>query len=258
MSSEDNVVVSEQQQQQVPTPQTNPLGRKLTIVFALPGDTFSNNFLLGWTTIFNYCLSHDIMPLITNHKSNNIYYVRNMCLGGNVLRGVDQKPFNGEVKYDFIMWMDSDQVFSVENFVNLLQHDADIMSGLYLMENNKEFATVENMDKEYFKKHGHYEFLSGEELLLRRKKDAEPVIEVDYTGMGWMLVKHGVFEKMQYPWFSPDWQEMDYTDPSGNVFNVREFTMEDVCFCKKAKDLGYKIKVDTRNVVGHEKRVVLG
>ena len=73
-----------------------------------------------------------------------------MCLGGNVLRGVDQKPFNGEVKYDFIMWIDSDQVFSVENFVNLLQHDADIMSGLYLMENNKEFATVEKMEQGIF------------------------------------------------------------------------------------------------------------
>ena len=67
------------------------------------------------------------------------------------------------------MWIDSDQVFSVENFVNLLQHNEDIMSGLYLMESGKEFATVEKMDH-YFKKHGHYEFLSGEELLLRRRK----------------------------------------------------------------------------------------
>ena len=253
-AAENNTVVDQEQQQ----PQTNPLGRKLVIVFALPGDTFSHRFLLGWTMIFNYCMNHDITPLITNHQSNNIYYVRNMCLGGNNLRGVEQKPFNGEVNYDFIMWIDSDQVFSVENFVNLLQHNEDIMSGLYLMESGKEFATVEKMDQAYFKKHGHYEFLSGEELLLRRKKEEEPVIEVDYTGMGWMLVKKGVFEKMQYPWFTPDWQEMEYSDPSGNVVNVREFTMEDVCFCKKAKELGFKVKVDTRNVVGHEKRMVLG
>ena len=238
--------------------QTNPLGRKLTVVFALPGDTFSHRFLLGWTMIFNYCMTHDITPLITNHQSNNIYYVRNMCLGGNNLRGVEQKPFNGNVDYDFIMWIDSDQVFSVENFVNLLQHNQDIMSGLYLMENGTEFATVRNMDDEYFKKNGKYEFLSGEELLEHRKKEEEHVIEVDYTGMGWILVKKGVFEKMQYPWFSPDWQEMNYTDPSGNNVAIREFTMEDVCFCKKAKQLGFKIQVDTRNVVGHEKRVVLG
>ena len=65
------------------------------------------------------------------------------------------------------------------------------------------------MDQAYFKKHGHYEFLSRR-ALLRRKKEEEPVIEVDYTGMGWMLVKKGVFEKMQYPWFTPDWQEMEY------------------------------------------------
>ena len=36
---------------------TNPLGRPLTIVFALPGKTFSNNFLLSWTMLFNYCLN---------------------------------------------------------------------------------------------------------------------------------------------------------------------------------------------------------
>lgn len=251
MSSEENVELTQQRQ-------TNPLGRKLVVVFALPGDTFSNNFLLGWTMLFNYCLSHDITPLITNHQSNNIYYVRNMCLGGNNLWGVEQKPFNGEVDYDFIMWIDSDQVFSVENFVNLLQHDQDIMSGLYLMQGGKHFATVEKMEQDFFKENGHYKFLSGEELIERRKKEEEPVIEVDYTGMGWMLVKKGVFEKMQYPWFTPDWQEMSYEDPSGNTVSVREFTMEDVCFCKKAKELGFKVQVDTRNVVGHEKRVVLG
>ena len=52
MSEQENVVVDQEQQQ----PRTNPLGRKLVVVFALPGDTFSHRFLLGWTMIFNYCM----------------------------------------------------------------------------------------------------------------------------------------------------------------------------------------------------------
>ena len=72
---EKNTVVDQQQQEQ---PQTNPLGRKLVIVFALPGDTFSHRFLLGWTMIFNYCMNHDISPYWSSVY--NIYYVCNMCL----------------------------------------------------------------------------------------------------------------------------------------------------------------------------------
>ena len=237
---------------------TNPLGRPLTIVFALPGKTFTNNFLLSWTMLFNYCLNNGINPLITNHYSNNIYYVRNMCLGGNNLLGKEQVPFKGQVDYDFIMWIDSDQVFTVENFVALLKHDTNVVSGLYLMENGKEFATVEDMNNDYFVKKGHYEFLTPEEILLRRKKEKPSVMEVDYTGMGWTLVKKGVFEKLEYPWFRPEWVSYECSDPSGNKFEINEFTMEDVVFCMRAKEKGFKLLVDTNVVVGHEKSVVIG
>ena len=244
--------------QEVPKTATNPLGRPLTIVFALPGKTFSNNFMLSWTMLFNYCLNNGINPLITNHYSNNIYYVRNMCLGGNSVRGINQKPFNGELDYDFVMWIDSDQVFRVEDFVRLLQHDKDIVSGIYLMEKGKEFATVETMNDEVFTRKGHYDFLTPEEVMLRRKKDMSPLMKVDYTGMGWMLVKNGVFEKLKYPWFSPEWREMTLTDVSGVEHKISEFTMEDVAFCQKVKQLGIDVLVDTNVVIGHEKSVVMG
>ena len=29
---------------------------------------------------------------------------------------------------------------------------------------------------------------------------------VDYTGFGWVLIKKGVFENMEYPWFAPKMQ----------------------------------------------------
>ncbi len=36
-----------------------------------------------------------------------------------------------------------------------------------------------------------------------------------------------------------------------------DFTMEDVAFCLQAKERGFKILIDTKVRVGHEKKVVL-
>ena len=235
----------------------NPIGRPLTIVFALPGDTFSNKFVMSWTLLFNYCVTHQINPLITNHAHKNSYYVRNLCLGGNNLKGVEQKPFNGEVDYDYVMWIDANQVFNVDSFLKLLVRDIDVVSGMYLMENTKEFAVVKEWSKSHFEKHGGFEFLSTEEVSLMIKKEQEPLLDVEYTGMGWMLVKKGVFEKMEYPWFRPEMTTMNITDPSGNEIKVKEFTTEDVFFCRKVKELGFKVLVDTSVIVGNEVKLVL-
>ena len=74
------------------------------------------------------------------------------------------------------------------------------------------------------------------------------LIKVNYVGMGWMLVKKGVFESIKYPWFEPIRKTIGgYTD----------FTMEDVAFCHKAIEQGHDIYVDPKIIVGHEKTVVL-
>ena len=47
------------------------------------------------------------------------------------------------------------------------------------------------------------------------------------------------FEKIDYPWF-------DY-----QVYEGYKYYTEDVIFCKKAKELGYKIFIDTSIKCGH-------
>ena len=75
-----------------------------------------------------------------------------MCLGGDVSRGAAQRAFNGQLDYDYIMWIDSDILFTPEQFVRLLSHDVDIVSGLYLMEGGIHYATVKDWDEEFFRK----------------------------------------------------------------------------------------------------------
>lgn len=87
-----------------------------TIVFCLPGNIFSGPFLECWTNLIAWCLASGIRPVVSREYSNNIYYSRNLCLGGDVMRGPEQKPFNGQIDYSHIMWIDSDILFSPEQF----------------------------------------------------------------------------------------------------------------------------------------------
>ena len=72
-----------------------------------------------------YCVQNHY---ISSHQSSNVHFVRNMCLGAEFLR----KNHLIKLDYDFIMWIDSDQVFSVNSFKSLLKHDKDVVSDYIL------------------------------------------------------------------------------------------------------------------------------
>ena len=217
------------------------------IIFCLPGREFSGRFLQSWTELVYACLANGIQPIMSQHYTSVVYYVRNMCLGGDLISGPDQKPFQGKVDYDYIMWIDSDIVFSPDQFFRLIDADKDIVSGLYKMQNNTHYATVEEWNHDFFLKHGSYQFLTPERI--SKKKDLFPVA---YTGFGWMLMKKGVVESLDYPWFQPTWKEYEYKGKQ-----IKEFTMEDVAFCDLIQQKGYQIWIDPKVVVGHEKMMVL-
>ena len=65
------------------------------------------------------------------------------------------------------------------------------------MSDNTNYATVENMDEDFFEQWSYYQFLQDNDI----KKKNGKLFKADYTGMGWMLVKYGVIEKMKYPYF---------------------------------------------------------
>lgn len=213
------------------------------IVFCLTGNNFSGNFLDRFIDLTSYCFKNKIPFVVSRGESQVVYYVRNMCLAGNTLRGVNQKPFNGKLDYTHLMWIDNDIMFTPQQFKMLLDHDKDIVSGIYMMSDKIHFATVENWDEEYFKRNGSFQFLSEESI-----KDRSGLIDVSYTGFGFMLIKKGVFESLEYPWFQPVFH---------NIGNVRDFSSEDVSFCKLIKEKGYKIFIDPKIRVGHEKKVIL-
>lgn len=217
--------------------------RKMKIVFCLTGSIFPGKFLDCWTETLPFCFSRNIQPILSRKESSNIYFVRNMALGADVSRGEDQKPFNGQLDYDYIMWIDSDILFHPEQILRLISHNKDIVSGIYMMSGGNAFATVKDWDEEYFKQNGCFKFLTPEDI-----KDQKDLIEVSYTGMGFMLIKKGVFESMKYPWFRPI---------EKRIGSMTDYTSEDVSFAIRAKENGYKVFIDPTIRVGHEKKIVL-
>ncbi|MFH1958505.1 MAG: hypothetical protein ABIJ15_08540 [bacterium] len=213
------------------------------VIFCLPGNNFSGKFLDCWTGLLTYCIQNNIQIGVSRKESCNIYYVRNMCLGADVSRGENQKPFDGKIDYDYLMWVDSDIIFTPEQFQRLINYDKDIISGIYTMDGGRQFATVRNWDEEFFKKNGSFQFLTPADI--EGKKE---LMEVSYTGFGFLLIKRGVFESITYPWFRPIEKK---------IGNMVDFTTEDVAFCLRAKETGFKIWIDPQVRVGHEKKVVI-
>lgn len=218
--------------------------KKIKVIFCVPGNNFSGKFLDCWVDLLSHCFRNNISFKISRQESSVVYYVRNKCLNGDTLQGPEQKPFQGLEDYTHLMWIDSDILFSAREFEALLSHtDKDIVSGIYMMEDGQHFATVKKWDTEYFAKNGSFQFMNDEDM----KKEKES-FTVSYTGFGFILIKRGVFESMNYPWFEPLPQK---------IGKAVDFTSEDVAFCLKAQERGFKIWVDPAIRVGHEKRIAL-
>ena len=216
----------------------------LKVVFCIPGNKFSNHFLTSWTNLVGYCYLNNIYPMLSSAYNSNVYYVRNLCLRADERLGKDQHPFQGKLDYDYIMWIDSDMIFKPEDFTALLNMKEDIATGIYKMADGELYSTVKDCNDKYFYKNGHYEFLTDK--LLEKEED---IFEVDYNGFGWMLVKKGVYENLEYPWFRPVWENIGE--------GIETFTSEDVGFCRQAIKAGYKIKANKKVIIGHEKSCIL-
>ena len=222
--------------------------RGKSIVFCMPGRGCSFQFLKSFTQMCFDLVGAGAQIQISQDYSSMVNFARCKCLGANVLRGPNQIPWDGKLKYDYQLWIDSDIVFNTEKFYQLVLMEKDIAAGWYLTEDGQTTSVAHWLEEDDFKNNGgvmNHE--TGETMSKRRKP-----FTVDYTGFGWVLIKHGVFEnpKMEYPWFAPKMQRF-------NSGEVQDMCGEDVSFCLDAIDAGYEIWCDPRIRVGHEKMRVI-
>jgi len=130
-----------------------------------------------------------------------------------------------ENKSDYLLFLDSDMVPTPDMIQRLLSHKKEVVGALAFSRSYPHDPITMRLwnDKEY------YRSIPNGELM-----------DVDATGGACLLIDMKVFKKIEYPWF-------DFSVYQGE----KTAYSEDVIFCRKLKNAGFKIFIDTGLSVGH-------
>ena len=176
-------------------------------------------------------------------------------LGLDVLRGIDQKAFN-DADFDVWLTIDSDIVFTPDNVMEIIEatKEHSVVSGFYRMSDLKNHAGVVNWDVDYFRKNGHYEFLTQEAIDKWKKENPNSkFMKVAYTGMGFMAVTKAALDSLSYPYFNSELEELRGLD--GKL--LRPMISEDVAFCKNLSKAGHDVYLMPNMRLGHVKELII-
>ena len=136
-----------------------------------------------------------------------------------------------QMEADYVLWLDSDMVFPADTLIRLFdtlkKNDLDIVSGLY-------FRRVPPYTPVLFDQLD----MEGEKCTWTEFKEVpDELFEVGGIGFGCVLMKTDVF--------------FDVQGKFNKMFTPIGGTGEDLAFCWRARQCGYKIYVDPSIVAGH-------
>lgn len=218
----------------------------MNLLFCVPGRQFSNDFLFCFDRLKDWAYSQGHILTLNNKYTSNVYQVRNMLTGGyNVKKGCHE-PFDGP-GYEFALFCNSDMFFhpyDVDNMLELMQkYNLDILSGACPV-NHCSIAAVLKDPENNWSPLGDFQFIKLGSLAA-----LPDVVECEYTGAAFLLLREGVLEKIPYPQFRPIFYEV--------LPGYSDFTSEDSGFCILAKQAGFKIWLSTKTKIGHEKTEII-
>ena len=208
------------------------------IAICIPTHTSISALLFDqWIGLASWCAKNNI-PIITiaNRTHND---ARNWLATAG---GGFQNPNQLIDQVDYIIWIDSDQAFTLENLQTLIACDDKFCTGWYL---KGDTPMVARWDEETFLKTASMDFLTQEEL----KKANGKLIEVSYCGFGFTKTHVSLYEGLTYPYFRNEVVE---------IGDFQENVSEDATFCLYVdKYLDIKPKVISDLKVGHLKETVI-
>jgi len=167
-------------------------------------------------------------------------YVDRAIIQGNLLTGQRNESVQ-RMKGNWLMFIDDDMVWEPKQLGQLIQtrdeEDLDILGGLCFQRGSPHQPTLymrESADA------GMYNFLE--------KWDTD-IVEVDATGMAFVVIHKRVFEKMTGSTMPPYEERLKYGPMP--FFRWEGILGEDLRFCQDARKAGARIFVDTRIEIGH-------
>jgi hypothetical protein len=134
-----------------------------------------------------------------------------------------------ELHGDWVWFIDDDHAFPGDIVLKLLARDVDIVTPICLRR-NQPFLPVPSVDGDY---------------LDVTRYQPEELVEVEQAGSSGMLIRKNVID--QYRDAFPDRPLFELGDREGGGNRVSE----DVNFCRRVRDMGFKIHVDMGVRLGH-------
>lgn len=135
------------------------------------------------------------------------------------------------VNYDYLFSVDSDIAFEKDTLVKLLSHDKDMVSGMYIQR---------KPDVQILEIYEHNQFGGVSNIPYDNIKHHKGLLEIAGCGFGCVLIKSEVIRKIGYPQFVYK-----------SAIDHRNTISEDVYFCAKALENGFKIYADTTIMCDH-------
>lgn len=117
-----------------------------------------------------------------------------------------------------LFFVDDDMIFPENVLDDLLEHDKNIVGGVYMTKYEVQEPVVEFIDD----------------------KRPEGLFKVNAIGTGMLLIKTDVFKKIKTPWFKYEWYDNGMVKRS-----------HDWIFCEDARKAGYDIWADNTLEIKH-------
>jgi len=203
------------------------------VVIATPGFSMDAEYVKALMATCERLVDEGILFTFLSEYSSFVPHAREAtAMGGRELRYDKKQIAGGRFTYDKIFWIDSDIVWTPEDFLKLYFADLDVVSGLYLLDDEKSVPV---------------QVVNGFVRLEKANvKFLEKTFQAGAVGFGFVCIKSGVFESMPRPWFKL--ARLNRGDERPELM-----VGEDFSWCYSAIENGFKIWVDATVQVTHRK-----
>lgn len=213
----------------------------MKLLVCMPARSFTSFTVYSLLQLQKYFHLRNINAQFVISRGCNIYSLRNECIDVGLKF---EETISGIEKYDFILWIDSDMVFTEFQFIHLynalLENEKiDIITGLYKTEGGINFVCALEPEIDS------WVTLMTESQIHRAQSTP---FEIAYAGFGFLMMRRAVFDVLFYPYFREVYQLIN---------NRNEFLGEDFSFCHMIRQSGKTIYAHPMCIVGHCKEQIL-
>lgn len=205
-----------------------------TIALCLTGNSFPYGMLNSYRNLCVNLTMNGIDWFESQYNAADMHNCRNKVLLKGASQTKDVKPFGGK-HYDYILFIDHDHTFTIDDVIRLAEKDERVVGGAYSSDARYLIAGTLHDD--------------GNHRVPVADLRYNGIRRVSWIGLGFALIKYGVFEELGYPWF----QHRTVYYPKMGSEGLYGHTSEDISFGVRCKENGIPIYLDLDTPIGHEK-----